>query len=64
MLTSLFLILVLIVFFKIQILNYKVVDKDHGNILTRYLGVVENRKLLKLICKGPKSREENPITLQ
>ena len=36
-------------------------DPDHGHIVTGDLRIVQNNKLRKLLCKGPKYREPVPI---
>ena len=40
------------------------IDKDHGHILTGDLRIIQNNKLRKILCKGPKYRENKHIDFQ
>ena len=39
------------------------IDNDHGYILTGDLRIIKNYKLRKIICKSPKDREQNAISI-
>ena len=40
------------------------IDEHHGHIITGDLRIVQNNKLRKLLCKGPKFRESDNISWQ